>query len=57
METPKQMGSGSADQVRQRHQGDTSETEVRREPQASRQLAETADEQMRPKHFSDWASI
>jgi hypothetical protein len=56
MEMPKQMGAGSADQVRQRHQGADTDSEARREPQPQ-QLAETPAEQMRPLHFSDWASI
>lgn len=57
MDMPKQMGAGSAEQPRQRQQGDTAEKGDRRDLQARQQLAETPAEQMRPTHFSDWASI
>ncbi|WP_413874725.1 hypothetical protein [Albidovulum sp.] len=54
MDMPKQMGAEGAGEHRQQ-QGDTVERAKRRETQ--QQLAETPAEQMRPVHFSDWASI
>lgn len=54
MDMPKQMGTEDAGGHRQQ-QGDTIDRAKGRKPQ--QQLAETPAEQMRPVHFSDWASI
>lgn len=55
MDMPKQMGADDAGEYRQQ-QGETIDRAKRRETQ-QQQLAETPAEQMRPVHFSDWASI
>lgn len=54
MDMPKQMGAGTGGEQRQQ-QGENAAPAPRREPQ--QQLAQTPAEQMRPVHFSDWASI
>lgn len=54
MDMPKQMGAESAGEPRQQ-QGESDDRARRRE--SRQQLAETPAEQMRPVHFSDWASI
>ncbi len=54
MDMPKQMGAGTGGEQRQQ-QGENTPA-PRRESQ-KQQLAQTPAEQMRPVHFSDWASI
>ncbi|SPH18044.1 hypothetical protein DEA8626_01574 [Defluviimonas aquaemixtae] len=54
MDMPKQMEAGTTER-RQQTQQSQSETRERRKPDS--QLADTPAEQMRPMHFSDWASI
>ncbi|WP_413869961.1 hypothetical protein [Albidovulum sp.] len=55
MDMPKQMGAEDAGESRQQ-QGETFDRAKGRKTQ-QQQLAETPAEQMRPVHFSDWASI
>lgn len=54
MDMPKQMGAEDAGERRQQG-GETFDSAKRRETR--QQLAQTPAEQMRPVHFSDWASI
>lgn len=55
MDMPKQMGADNATDPRQPQQGETFDPRQKRASQ--RELAETAAEQMRAAHFSDWAAI
>lgn len=56
MEMPKQMEGGASErheQIQQQGQSETARNRRKPDPQ----IAETPAEQMRPMHFSDWASI
>jgi hypothetical protein len=52
---PKQMDAGISEPAQQRQQSQSDVTTERRAPKQD--IAETADQQMRPVHFSDWAAI
>lgn len=55
MTMPKQMDAGTSEPAQQKQQSQSEvATERRAQPDS---IAETADQQMRPVHFSDWAAI